>query len=74
MQIEKARQVRPDRARVTVHMLEKAHVITNGSKDHGYERNVRVEYQLQRGPSGWKLVGSQNVTQPTVSEHSVSSR
>jgi hypothetical protein len=55
-------------------MLEKAHVITNGSKDHGYERNVRVEYQLQRGPSGWKLVGSQNVTQPTVSEHSVSSR
>jgi hypothetical protein len=72
VQIERARQLRPDRARVTVHMLEKAHVIADGRKDHGYERNVLVEYQLQRCSSGWKLVGSQNVTQPTVSEHSVS--
>lgn len=66
--------MRPDRAHVTVAMREKAHVVTEGRRDHGYERTVEVEYLLQRGRAGWKLAASQNVTQPTVTEHAVSGR
>ena len=74
MQIQQARQVRPDRAHVTVAMREKAHVVAEGRRDHGYERTVEVEYLLQRSASGWKLAASHNVTQPAVTEQSVSGR
>lgn len=47
-------------------MREKAHVVAAGRKEDAYERNVDVEYYLLRCNSGWKMVGSQDVTQPTL--------
>jgi hypothetical protein len=66
VQIQKVTPLRPNRAKVRVHMREKAHVVAAGRKEDAYERNVDVEYYLLRCNSGWKMIGSQDVTQPTV--------
>jgi ARC6-like, IMS domain len=64
VQIQKVTQVEPGRANVLVHMREKAHVVAGGRKEDVFKRNVRVEYHAQRTASGWKLVGTTNVTNP----------
>jgi hypothetical protein len=64
MQIKSTEVVRANRVKVRVHLREIAQLVQQGDVQPRRVREIENVYYLQHCPSGWKLAGSDAVSEP----------